>query len=176
MATGISYVDVFVKTVKLVKRFWSYCGDRTENNCWNWRGALFTNGYGQFRWGKRKVKAHRIAWWLLYGPIPYGKIICHTCDNKRCVNPNHLFMGTHKDNAEDREKKGRHPHINKSRFGEKNPACKLTPSIVRTIRRYRQLGHTYSALQSGVKLGWDISISKSQIANIVHKRSWKNVR
>lgn len=177
------FVDYVNDSIKLVTRFWGYAGDRIPGQCWNWRAGIFANGYGQFRWSKRKVKAHRVAWQLVYGPIPTGKIICHTCDNKRCVNPMHLFIGTHKDNAVDRERKGRggdggsktKKEIGAAR-GAKNPASKITPLIVKTIRKYRRGGHTYSALQEGIEFSFGVKISKSQIANIVHKRSWLHVK
>jgi len=160
----------------IIDRFWSYVSN-TNSGCWRWCGGTFGNGYGQFRWGHRKVKAHRVSYSLFYGPIPDGKIICHHCDNKLCVNPNHLFLGTHKDNTEDREMKGRHPHIQTADLsGTKNPAAKINPLIVRTIRRYRYKGHTYQDLIDGVKFAFNITISKSQIANIIHKRSWPHVK
>ena len=162
-------------TDEIKKRFWGYV-DKTLT-CWLWNAGCFQNGYGQFRLGKKKVKAHRFAYMMCFGEIPVGKIVCHRCDNKKCVNPTHLFLGTHKDNAQDREKKNRHPHLNGyDKSGANNPACKITPLIVRTIRRYRKKGHTYSELQNGVEFGFGIRISKSQVANIVHKRSWSNVR
>lgn len=163
------------------ERFWAKV--QKSESCWIWQAGLFDNGYGQFRLGKRKVKAHCFSWVIYFGQIPQGKLICHRCDNKQCVNPSHLFIGTHKDNAQDRENKGRGGDGGSKTKkdtgmcqGIKNPAHKVNPLIVRTIRKYRRIGHTYQDLKDGIEFSFNITISKSQIANIVHRRSWKNVR
>ncbi len=178
MTTKIQWSD------EIKKRFWAkVIGTDRESDCWCWGGGLFTNGYGQFRIKDKKLKAHRVVYMFLFGEIPLGMIICHHCDNKRCVNPSHLFLGTHKDNAQDRDRKGRtgdggskYKKEQGSVQGIKNAAHKINPLIVRTIRKYRRCGHTYSALQDGIEFSFGIKISKSQIANIVHKRSWSHVR
>ena len=75
--------------------------------CWIWTAALDTDGYGMIAVGNTPKPAHRIAWMLNNGPIPEGRHVLHTCDNPCCVNPNHLFLGTHSDNMKDASKKGR---------------------------------------------------------------------
>lgn len=77
------------------------------NSCWLWTGSLTGNGYGKINIDKKYISTHRLAWELVNGPIPEGMHICHTCDTRLCVNPEHLFLGTPKDNAMDREQKGR---------------------------------------------------------------------
>lgn len=87
---------------------------RAENGCLLWTGSKNVWGYGQFRVGSRTdgtcrtVRAHRVAWEIANGPLPAGMCVLHTCDNPACVEPSHLWMGTHHDNALDRSQKGRH--------------------------------------------------------------------
>lgn len=91
-------------------RFWRHVD--MSGDCWEWRAARDTDGYGRFRIGGRGTsnrKAHRIAYERTYGEIPPGLLIRHTCDNPGCVRPEHLILGTHKDNAEDRRLRGRMP-------------------------------------------------------------------
>jgi hypothetical protein len=88
-------------------RFWAKV-EKTEK-CWEWTAALHETGYGIFGIGGKRVdRAHRISWRMHFGEIPKGMIICHRCDNPRCVRPDHLFVGTYADNTRDCMEKGRH--------------------------------------------------------------------
>jgi len=75
--------------------------------CWLWSGSCDTSGYGLFRLNGKLEKAHRVSYKQYKSKIPDGMLVCHTCDTPNCVNPMHLFLGTHKDNSEDRDNKGR---------------------------------------------------------------------
>lgn len=101
----------------------------TETGCWLWTAASDYLGYGQFSVGGRMIKAHRYAWEQQNGPIAPGLIACHKCDTPACVNPDHLFLGTHKANAVDRGRKGRHRRTG----GESNSSAKLTLAQVGQI-------------------------------------------
>jgi hypothetical protein len=82
--------------------------------CWVWTAARCSDGYGNFYFGGRVVPAHRAALALFRGVDAGDRLVCHRCDNPRCVNPDHLFVGTHQDNADDKMRKGRHTWANKT--------------------------------------------------------------
>ncbi len=79
----------------------------TSDNCWEWQGQRLGNGYGRFNYRSTQELAHRFSFRTFKGEIPKDKIVCHKCDNKPCVNPSHLWLGTYKDNTQDGIKKGR---------------------------------------------------------------------
>lgn len=107
-----------------------------ENGCWLWTGWVQRNGYGCFKLGGRTgefVRAHRLSWMVWRGPIPDGLLVCHRCDVRRCVNPDHLFLGTPRDNSVDAFEKGR-LKIPTPLQGEQNSFAKLTSADVAAIR------------------------------------------
>lgn len=80
--------------------------DKTSG-CWEWQGALDAYGYGQSRFNGKNWRVHRLFYTLLNGPIPPKLMVCHSCDNRKCANPNHMFLGTNQDNLTDMKQKGR---------------------------------------------------------------------
>jgi len=105
--------------------------------CWEWTGGCIPDGYGAKRWNGQNDLAHRVSWIISNGSIPDSLLVLHKCDNRKCVRPDHLFLGTKKDNSDDMIAKGR--KVNPEQRGEKNPFCKLTDIQVNEIRlRYKR--------------------------------------
>lgn len=113
---------------RVIKNFWAKV--EKTNTCWIWNGAKSTDGYGCFGTGKFGPKrAHRFSWELFNPKIEKGKELCHKCDNPSCVNPSHLFIGTHTENMRDASKKDRFP----LRYGKDHPRCKWDDTEVQKI-------------------------------------------
>jgi hypothetical protein len=152
------------RDIPLVDRFWSKVAKADGDECWEWQGARMSNGYGVIRQERRSVYTHRLSFMLLAGPIPPGILVCHTCDNRICVNPNHLFAGTKADNHNDMMVKGRQ----RPARGESVNTAKLTEDEVRVIRSQRfKVRSKELARQFGV--------SHHAISKIWRRVSWKSV-
>lgn len=93
---------------KFRDRFWIKVDKKDGDACWEWRASCGFGDYGKFRVGGTYIPAHRIAYLLTYGPFDYKLKVCHACDNRKCCNPGHLFLGTVSDNNLDKCRKGRH--------------------------------------------------------------------
>ena len=91
------------KYISLEESFWSKVCILDNSDCWNWIMSKDREGYGRFVFRKVEYRSHRISWYLFNGSLPDNKLVLHKCDNKSCVNPNHLYCGTHQDNKFDRE-------------------------------------------------------------------------
>ena len=131
------------------------------DECWEWMGHQQTNGYGQFSWAGRNILAHRAAWMVWVGEIPAGAMLCHTCDNKVCCNPDHLYVGTAKTNGADAKRRGR------STAGDRHPRRKLSSEDVGEIRaRYAAGG----VLQR--ELGAEYGVTENQVWRIVNRYQW----
>lgn len=140
---------------------------RQHEGCSLWPGHRNAQGYGVVNHHGRCMLAHRLAWELRNGPIPRRLCVLHRCDVPPCVNPDHLFLGTKRDNTQDAIEKGRHkiPRIS----GEKNGAAKLSVADVRWIRAKAKLG----VMQD--ELACQFGVAQSTISLIVSGRTWITV-
>ncbi len=137
-----------------------------DDACWNWKYSITTGGYGQFSIGGHPNYCHRYAYRLEYGEIPDGLSVLHKCDNRKCCNPKHLFLGTQKDNLEDMRRKGRGGHLPRwKKMG--SPAGKVKEDDVKRIREEFD-GIGTMILDASKKYG----ISAHAILSIIIMESW----
>ena len=115
-----------------IARFWSKVEVLDNDVCWNWRGCVGANGYGHFKVGASARGAHVVAYEIVKGPVPPDRQVCHSCDNRRCCNPFHLWLGTHKDNADDKVRKGRA----RGRFSAPLTAANLSAERERNVGEF----------------------------------------
>lgn len=118
----------------------------SETGCWEWTASENGSGYGEIRINYKKRYTHRLSYELHIGPIPKGMHVCHKCDNPRCANPEHLFLGTAADNAADKAKKGRSHRLQ----GMASPNAKLTDADVMSIRAAVGITNVDLAKQYGI--------------------------
>lgn len=138
------------------QRFWEKV-EKSEG-CWNWIGALSVNfGYGMFNQGKDlgTIKAHRLSWKMQNSEIPEGMMVCHRCDNPKCVRPDHLFLGTAVENNRDKWEKGR-----QGRF---------TPE---KARRIRSLHNRHKDVLTHRRIADWFGVSKATITHMLTGRNW----
>lgn len=149
----------------LVDRFWSFV-QKTDDGCWTWTGARAEFGYGVIsdRATRRHLRAHRLSWEIAYGLVPLGMLVLHRCDNPPCVRPDHLFLGDHADNSDDKVAKGRQQH------GERHAMALLSNAAVREIRRAGR--DTTSRRALALKFG----VKSELICNVQAGRSYRGVR
>lgn len=146
-------------------RFWGRVSKSGDNDCWLWTGQITAGGYGRLKNNGRPVLAHRFSFTLNRGPIPDGMKVCHTCDNRACVNPNHFFLGTQLDNIQDRHRKGRDNRPS----GERSSTAKLKNHQVLEIRERSAKGETRTAL------GREYGVCHTGISGIVLRKTWRHI-
>lgn len=149
----------FTNKDDLIDRFWAKVDKKEDNECWEWIGNLQHDGYPRFKITTKVILAHRFSWELHNGDIPNKMLVCHHCDNRKCVNPNHLFLGTHQDNSTDMVLKGRHRNPTKNKI-DKNIADKIR--TIYNSRKYTQK-----------ELGLMFSLHQSSISLIVTNKEWR---
>ena len=160
------------------EHFWSRVDIRDTHSCWEWQGAKTSGGYGNLSWQGSHTQAHRLAYFLTYGGIElstgfrepgkakcYSNFVLHKCDNRKCCNPNHLFLGTMRENQLDAYNKGR-----KKQPRSRHANAKLGPDQVREIRnRY------HSGREMQIPLAKEFGVSQRVISLIVRNESYKDL-
>ncbi len=144
-------------------------GHGPDGDCWVWTGARMVSGYGQIKKGapsRKALGAPRAAILLEGADIPSGMSVLHHCDNPSCVNPDHLWIGTHRDNMIDMVNKGRHPRT--SLPGERNGRAKLTSEQISEIRLRFSEEHPITM----AKLARDYDVTTTTICSIVNGKTW----
>lgn len=131
------------------ENLWLYAHRGAPDECWEWAGPLDPTGYGRYWFKKKPYKAHRAAYQLVHGVDPGEWLVCHSCDNRRCVNPAHLWLGTQQDNILDKavKRRCRGPRI-------KNMPLKDVKAIREDHRTYRVIADAYglsTGTISGIK-------------------------
>ncbi len=163
-------------------RFWENVEKSSDEGCWLWTANTTSYGYGRFRFQGQEAQAHRVAWKLVNGPIPKGMYVCHNCpggDVRSCVNPAHLFLGTHADNMSDMVRKGRSPsgkyhwshlHSEKIVRGKRHGRARLTDTEVAEIRALYASG----ALRQ-CQLARRFQVAHSTIHMIISGKTWQSL-
>lgn len=155
-------------TVKpIATRFFKYVEQSIFGPCWEWKGPKDSHGYGTLNVGcfkkTRHKKAHRIAYQIFIGDFDESLFVCHKCDNPGCVNPAHLFLGTHIDNERDKCEK------NRQQKGSKHWNSKLTEKDIINIRKL------YANKISQIEISRRFQVSQGCISRIVRMEDWKHV-
>ncbi len=151
------------KNKNIKEDVWKRINIKGEDDCWEWKGYVLSNGYGQIRIDYRRYRTHRLVYELTYGPIPEGLLVCHKCNNRKCCNPKHLYVGTQKDNLKQMIEDGRKP------IGENSSKAKLNWKQINEIRK-KYIPYIYTQK----RLGKEYSISESECFLIINNKVWKN--
>lgn len=171
--------------MNIEERLLSHTEECKFTGCWNCNYATDSDGYTSMRILGKSEKSHRAAYQLWKGRIPLGMLVCHTCDNPRCINPEHLWLGTPRDNMEDKVRKGRQSKVGNrgnvrgdkngsrthpgSHLGERNGRSRLTEEGVRYIRMWALEGF------SRKKIAEVFDISYAQVGFVIRATAWGHV-
>jgi hypothetical protein len=151
-----------------------------KTGCWDWKAYKDKYGYGVWCTGshqsntRRYIKTHRLSYEIFKGSIPDGKLVCHTCDNRSCVNPDHLFCGDWNDNVQDMVSKGRNKIIINPMKGSKNGKSKLSENDINFIRSNHFSVNKITGLTTS-KMACLFDVDRTTIQRIMARRGWRHV-
>lgn len=152
------------KAETIEDKFWRYVDKKGVNEWWNWLGNIVANGYGRLYYNNKSFHVHRLSYIIHFGEIDEGKCVCHKCDNKKCINSNHLFLGTQQDNIKDRDMK------NRQAKGETSGKSKLTNEIVQIIREK----YTNNRNLRIIDLAKEYKLDRHTIGLVINNEIWKD--
>lgn len=136
------------------------------NGCWEWQSFICPRtGYGRIRYERKLMTAHRLSYIFHKSEIPKNMLVCHTCDNHKCINPEHLFLGTHADNAKDMVKKAR----GSSHLGEKNQRALLNEKTVLEVRKMHLDGMKIKDIAN------KFNIKYFTCLDVINRRNWNHI-
>jgi hypothetical protein len=144
------------------QRFWDKVNRGSLDDCWEWQGSLH-KGYGRIQYNGKGIPTHRLAFILTNGELTKGLHVCHKCDNKKCVNPNHLFLGTHEQNMKDMCQKGRQAK------GERVNNAKLTEPQAKAIL-------TMKGSKTPLHVAKEFGVDQATIRDIWHRKTWRHIQ
>lgn len=156
-------------TEKDIKRFWSKVDKKPLERCWSWGGTSHTGGYGRFKVGRTNHLAHRVSYFLALGVNPGELCVCHSCDNRRCVKPTHLFLGTRVDNNSDMMAKNR-GNWSQPCKGSQHGNSRFTEKDVIEIRNLWAAGELTQK-----QIAERFKTRQSVVSRIVKNRCWTHV-
>ena len=148
----------------LKKKIINYSEKCDVSGCWNWKMAKNSRGYAEISHNAKKERANRISYQAFKGEVPSHLFICHTCDNPACVNPDHLYIGTHQNNVDDKLKRNKQPR------GEEIKLAKLTEKDILKIRELWEKRY-----MSQQKIADQFGVIQTTISRIVLRQTWKHI-
>ena len=150
--------------IDMLCRFWLYVDKKSDSECWNWIGTVSGNGYGHMRINSKMYRANRISYYIHFKKDPGELLVCHSCNNKLCINPHHLFLGTVSENRQHAFDTGIIKHK-----GTLNPQAKFLSSHIREIRELQ-----YTMTQ--VEIARLFNVTPSTINKILTGKTWTHVK
>lgn len=167
MPTNIAWTDDTTEE-EVIERLEEKYVEDDDTNCWEWTAATNKSGYGRIRIDDVLRYAHRVSYRIHVGDLDDGAQVNHRCHNPRCINPDHLYSGTQKDNIEDAIEQGE--FLESKPRAQDNPNTVLTEEQVREIRQlYRETDHTQRSLAS------KFDVSKGAIQDVLERKSWDHL-